>query len=226
LCFAEKFIGRFFVKSATWKDANAKNRQAQILQLVFALLFVCLLLIGKKASASEGDFAVVQRGGTSYNKGNLSRDPRYPTYSLASSHSIYTNVGKLGLEIANVFSLSHSTFYTLKKPELAFPLIAKAPHQLFEPAFLYNACFFVYSRIRPCFAGGISAVYIRHNAQNYTMNAGFPVQARLQLVGPSGIFVEGGATLRRFSQRTEGELAWSQDMTVFFGFGLILLSQF
>lgn len=179
-----------------------------------------------QAIASEGDIAVVQRGGTSYNKGNLSRDYRYPTYSLAVSHSFYTNLGKSGLELSNSVSLSHSTFYTLKTPELAFNVVAKAPHQLFEPAFFYNACFFVYSRLRPCAAAGISAVYLRHNAQNYIMTSAFPAQAKLQIVGPNGIFVEGGATWRRFSQRTQGNVAWNQDTTAFFGFGLIFLSQF
>ncbi len=194
--------------------------------MILAMALSIVLMIPNNALASEGDVAVVQRGGTSYNKGNLSRDSRYPTYSLGFSHSFYTNVGKSGLELSNLITLSHSTFYTLKTPELKFPVVAKAPHQIFEPAFLYNACFFVYSRIRPCIAGGMSAIYLRYNAGNYKMYSAFPVQARLQLVGPSGVFVEGGANLRKFSQRRSGDVAWNQDMTAFFGLGVIFLSQF
>lgn len=170
--------------------------------------------------------AVFQRGGTSNNKGTLSRDSRYPTYTLGFSHSFFTNVGKSGLELSNVISVSHSASYTLKSSDLKFPLVAKAPYQMLEPAFLYSACFFVYSRIRPCFAGGMSVVYLRHNAQNYAMYSAFPAQSRLQIVLPSGILIEGGATFRRFSLRRNGELAWSNDVTGFFGLGILFLSQF
>lgn len=190
----------------------------------FALYFS--LLCPVQSLASEGDIAVFQRGGTSNNKGTLSRDTRYPTYTLGFSHSFYTNVGKSGLELSNVISLSHSAFYTLKSSDLKFPLIAKAPYQMLEPAFLYSACFFVYSRVRPCFAGGMSVVYLRHNAQNYAMYSAFPAQSRLQVVLPSGIFIEGGATFRRFSLRRNGELAWSNDVTGFFGLGILFMSQF
>lgn len=193
----------------------------------FALIFVINIIFSAvPASASEGDISIFQRGGTTYHRGNLSRDPRFPTYSLGFSHAFYTNIGKSGLELSNVITASHSMFYTLKTPELMFPLVAKAPHQMFEPAFLMSACFFVYTRVRPCFGVGVSSVYLRYNAQNYLMLSGFPGQARLQIILPSGVFIEGGATIRRFSMRREGELAWSQDITGFFGLGLLFMSQF
>jgi len=207
-------------------DLNFYKRSYSLFRF-FLLIFVPTILFSAgSANASEGDVSIFQRGGTTYHRGNLSRDPRFPTYSLGFSHSFYTNLGKSGFELSNVIMASHSVFYTLKTPELMFPLVAKAPHQIIEPAFLISACFFVYSRVRPCFGAGFSSVYLRHNAQNYLMMSGFPGQARLQIVLPSGVFIEGGATIRRLSMRREGELAWSQDVTGFFGLGLLFMSQF
>jgi hypothetical protein len=205
-----------------------RKTQLQKCNIWIGVAVLCLISIiaSGKSLASEGDVSIVQRGGTSINKGNLSRDSRYPTYTLGFMHSFYTNLGKSGLELSNLITLSHSTFYTLKTPDLKFPVLAKAPHQLFEPAFLYNACLFVYTRLRPCFSGGMSAIYLRHDAQNYKMYSAFPLQARLQLVGPSGIFVEGGASYRKYSARRSGELSWSQDLTAFFGLGVLFMSQF
>ncbi|NBX18535.1 MAG: hypothetical protein EBR09_14355 [Proteobacteria bacterium] len=202
---------------------HPQNHNVWIRVIVLCIFSICA---PAKSLASEGDFSIVQRGGTSINKGNLSRDSRYPTYSLGFMHSFYTNLGKSGLELSNLITLSHSTFYTLKTPDMKFPVLAKAPYQLFEPAFLYNACLFVYTRFRPCVAGGMSAIYLRHDAQNYKMYSAFPLQVRLQLVGPSGIFVEGGASYRKFSARRSGELSWSQDLTAFFGLGVLFMSQF
>lgn len=213
--------------SSRFRDKYKKSSFVSVARLSAGSIVASFFgLMPLHSSASEGDMAVFQRGGTSNNKGTLSRDSRYPTYTLGFSHSFYTNVGKSGLELSNVISVSHSAFYTLKSPDLRFPLVAKAPYQMLEPAFLYSACFFVYTRVRPCFAGGMSVVYLRHNAQNYAMYSAFPAQARLQIVLPSGIFIEGGATFRRFSARRNGIVAWNNDLTGFFGLGVLFLSQF
>lgn len=193
---------------------------------IFFSILIAYLSVPQKVSASEGDLSAFQRGGTSFNRGTLSRDSRYPTYTLGFSRAFYTNVGKMGLELSNVVSVSHSTFYTLKTPELLFPVVAKAPHQLFEPAFLYNACFSVYTRLRPCFGAGVSVIYLRYDSQNYVMYSAFPAQASLQLYLSSGVFLEGGTTYRRFSFRKNGEVAWNEDRIMFFGLGLAFLSQF
>lgn len=213
------------LKSKTLKLFSPANLSLWGRSTLFSI-FLVFTSIPKKLNASEGDFSAFQRGGTSFNRGTLSRDSRYPTYTLGFSRAFYTNVGKLGLELSNVVSMSHSTFYTLKEPELLFPVVAKAPQQLFEPAFLYNTCLFVYTRIHPCFGAGVSVIYLRHDSQNYVMYSAFPVQASLQLFLSSGVFLEGGATYRRFSQRQNGEVAWSEDRILFFGLGIAFLSQF
>jgi|GEM_PF-707660 len=193
---------------------------------VVTVLFVFSTPLSLPAVASEGDLSLIQRGGTTINKGYLSRDVRYPTYSLGVSRAFWTNVGKAGLEFSNVISVSQSSFYTLKQGELKFPLLAKTPYTLLEPAFLYDACLFVYARVRPCLAVGVSAVYLRHDSDNYVMYSGFPAQVRLQAVTLSGFIFEFGATYRRISLRNGGEVAWSSDLSMFIGMGLSLLSQF
>jgi hypothetical protein len=193
------------------------------------LLVVCSFLVFflvPQAFAERGAVSIANRGGTSINRGNLSRDQRYPTYGLAVSRIIGSDVEGLGTSLANVFSASHSTFYTQNKDELKFPLVARAAHQLIEPAFLYDLCFFSYAAVRPCFAAGISAVYLRHNANNYQMYTAFPGQARLQFVSRSGLLLEFGGTFRRFSFRQDGNVAWNQDVTAFVGMGLFLSGGF
>jgi len=202
-------------------SALKQHRTRFRLPEVLAILVFFVFSEIPEAHAERGSVSVINRGGTSLNRGNLSRDQRYPTYGLAVTRIISVDSeGRMSL--ANVFSVNHSTFYTQNKETLKFPLVARASHQLIEPAFLYDVCFFSYTAVRPCLAAGISAIYLRHNADNYQMYTAFPAQARLQFVSRAGLIFEFGGTFRRFSFRTEGNLAWSQDVSAFLGMGLFL----
>ena len=189
--------------------------------VILAILVFFVFFLAPEARAQKGAVSVINRGGTSINQGNLSRDKRYPTYGLAISRVVGSNDEGFGTSLANVFAANHSTFYTQNKDTLKFPLVARAAHQLIEPAFLYDLCFFSYTALRPCFAAGISAIYLRHNANNYQMYTAFPAQARLQIVSRLGLLIEIGGTFRRFSFRTEGNVAWNQDIIGFVGMGVI-----
>lgn len=201
-------------------------RELAILRIILAVSLIFVVSRPAEAVAEKGAISIVNRAGTSINKGNLSRDVRYPTYGLSLSKATSSESEGFGLEISNVISVSHSTFYTLNKELLQFPVVAKAPYQVFEPMFLYDFCFFSYTYVRPCFAGGLSAIYLRHNANNYQMYTAFPVQARLQFVSRGGFILETGATLRRFSSRTDGNVAWNQDVTAFIGMGISIYGGF
>lgn len=189
---------------------------------LLAVTGVFFLFTSSYALAEKGAISIVNRGGTSINRGNLSRDVRYPTYTLSVARALASESEGAGLEVSNVISVSHSTFYTLSKENLKFPLIAKAPYQLLEPMFLYDACFFSYTYIRPCFAAGISSIYLRHNANNYQMYTAFPAQSRIQVVTRGGFIFEVGATYRKFSFRSDGNVAWNQDVAAFVGMGVSL----
>jgi len=189
----------------------------------FSVAVMVLLLKSGTAYAEKGAVQVINRAGTSINRGNLSRDGRYPTYSLAVNVALKNSQEGFGGEISNGFRVSHSTFYTLNQEALKFPVIARAPYQMLEAAYVADLCFFSYTIIRPCFAVGLSSIYLRHDAANYQLYSAFPAESRFQLVLRSGLLIEVGARLRRFSARFDGATAWNQDVTGFVGMGITFL---
>lgn len=188
--------------------------------VVCAAVTLALSFKSSDALAEKGAVQVINRAGTSINRGNLSRDSRYPTYSLAINVALKNSQEGFGGEISNGFRVSHSTFYTLNQDDLKFPVIAKAPYQMFEAGYLADLCFFSYTVVRPCFAFGLSSVYLRHDASNYQLYSAFPGESRIQIVMRSGLLIEVGARIRRFSARLNGTSAWTQDITGFVGMGL------
>jgi hypothetical protein len=174
------------------------------------------------AHAEKGAIQIINRAGTSVNRGNLSRDVRYPTYSLAVNFALINSQEGFGGELSTGVAIAHSTFYTLNTEALHFPVIAKAPHQMLEASYMLDLCFFSYTVFRPCFDLGLSSVYLRHDAQNYQLYSAFPAGSRVQIVLRTGLLLEFGARIRRFSARFDGVSAWSQDVTGFVGMGIVL----
>lgn len=185
-----------------------------------AIVGGCICFGGGTAYAEKGAVQVINRAGTSINRGNLSRDARYPTYSLAINIALKNSQEGFGGEVSNGFRVSHSTFYTLNQEELKFPVVARAPYQMLEAAYVADLCFFSYTLLRPCFAVGLSSVYLRHDASNYQLYAAFPAESRFQIALRTGFLLEVGARIRRFSARVDGTSAWTQDITGFVGMGI------
>jgi hypothetical protein len=194
------------------------RRSVQTMGMTVVVALSCLM--SGTAFADKGAVQIINRAGTSINRGNLSRDVRYPTYSLAVNVALVNSQEGFGGEISNGFRLSHSTFYTLNQDDLKFPVVARAPYQMLEAAYVGDLCFFSYTVFRPCFAFGLSSIYLRHDASNYQLYSAFPAESRFQVALRSGLLLEFGARIRRFSARVSGTSAWTQDVTGFVGMGI------
>lgn len=168
-----------------------------------------------------GDTNFTPRIGHALTKGNLSRDKDHPSYMFSFSRTFTDTKKFLGAEFSHQFSLVYETFYTLGPDNLYFQLIPHAQTRSLEPTVSLELCLFGNMRLRPCFAGGLGAVYMFSNIQNYQIFGVAPAQFRISYFSPDQIFYyEIGARYRHIQNRMEGFVAKHVTVMPFFGIGL------
>jgi len=186
-----------------------------------ALAALLLLQSPQSALAVMGDTNFTPRIGYALTEGNLSRDKDHQAYMFSFTRTFTDTKSFLGIEFSHQFSLVYESFYTLGAENLYFPLVPHVQTRAIEPTISLEMCLFGTKRLRPCLAGGMGAVYLFSNVQNYQIYGVAPAQFRIAYYSPDQLFYyELGARYRQIQNRMEGFVAKHKTIMPFFGIGL------